>query len=69
MKVTKVIVKVPKQSRGGKKYRILHDQKITPPVEGEQILAALKHQYDVSGFTVENGVATAFVGKKKTDEE
>lgn len=65
MKVTKVIVKVPKQK---KKYKILHDQDITPPVEGKQILAALKQQYDVLNFTIENGVATVLVGKKATNE-
>ena len=62
--VKKVIVKIPKQSRGGKKkYRILHDREITPPVEDTQILAALKQQYDVLSFVIENGVATALVGK------
>ena len=64
MKVTKVVVKVPKQ---GKKYRILHDQEITPPRDSDQILAALKHQYDVLSFTIENGVATALVGKHETE--
>lgn len=60
MKVNKVIVKVPKQR---KKFRILHDQEITPPRDSDQILAALKQQYDVLSFTIENGTATALVGK------
>jgi hypothetical protein len=66
MKITKVIVKVPKQGR--KKYKILHDQNIAPPVEGHQILAALKQQYDVLSFRIENNTATALVGKKATNE-
>ena len=66
--VKKVIVKVPKQPKGGKKkYRILHDQEITPPVEDTQILAALKQQYDVLSFVIENGVATALVGKHEVE--
>ena len=65
MKITKVVVKVPKQK---KKYKILHDRDIAPPVEGHQILAALKQQYDVLSFTIENNVATALVGKKATNE-
>lgn len=68
MKINKVIVKAPKKSRKGKKrFAILHDQKITPPRSDKQILAALKHQYEVLSFVTENGTATAFVGKK-TDE-
>jgi hypothetical protein len=69
--VKKVIVKVPTQPKGGKKkkYRILHDQEITPPVEDTQILAALKQQYDVLSFVIENGVATALVGKKPDEVE
>ncbi len=70
MKVTKVVVKASKRSRkaGKRKFTIIHDQEITPPVEDRQILAALKHQYEVLSFTIENGTATAIVGKKKTDE-
>ena len=69
MKVTKVVVKVPKQPKSGKKkYRILHDKEITPPRDSDQILAALKHQYDVLSFTIENGTATALVGKKHEAE-
>ena len=70
MKVTKVIVKAPKRSRKAtkKRWNILHDQEITPPRTGDQILAALKQQYEVLGFTIENGTATAIVGKKATDE-
>jgi len=67
MKVTKVIVKVPKHSRK-RKFTIIHDQEITPPVEDHQILVALKQQYEVLSFTIENGMATAIVGKKETDE-
>ncbi len=62
MKVNKVVVKSTK----GKKYKILHDQEITPPREDKQILAALKQQYDVLSFTIENGVANALVGKHET---
>ncbi len=62
MKVNKVVVKATK----GKKYQILHNQEITPPREDKQILAALKQQYDVLSFTIENGVATALVGKHGT---
>ena len=66
--VKKVIVKVPTQPKGGKrKYRILHDQAITPPVNDKQILAALKQQYDVLSFVIENGVATALVGKHEVE--
>jgi hypothetical protein len=61
MKVTKVIVKAPR--KGKKKHATLHDQKIAPPCTSDQILAALQQQYDVLSFTIENGVATAFVGK------
>ncbi len=69
MKVNKVIVKAPKRSKSGKrKFTIIHDQEITPPRTGDQILAALKHQYEVLSFTIENGTATALVGKKETDE-
>ena len=66
MKVNKVIVKVPKQ---GKKYLVLHDQEITPPRDSDQILAALKQQYDVLSFTIENSTATALVGKKPDETE
>jgi hypothetical protein len=59
MKVTKVIVKTGKK----KKFTTLHDQEITPPRTSDQILAALKQQYDVLSFKIENGTATAFVGK------
>ena len=59
MKIKHVIVKTGNK----KKYRILHDQKIAPPVEDHQILAALKQQYDVLSFIIEDGVATALVGK------
>jgi hypothetical protein len=70
MKVTKVIVKAPRKPKKGKrKYSILHDQEITPPVTSNQILAALKQQYDVLSFTIENGVATALVGKKPDETE
>jgi hypothetical protein len=58
MKVNKVVVKVPRQ---GKKYRVLHDQEIIPPRTSDQILAALKQQYDVLSFVIENGTATALV--------
>lgn len=70
MKVTKVIVKAPKRSHkaGKRKFTIIHDQEITPPRTGDQILAALKQQYEVLSFTIENGMATALVGKKETDE-
>jgi hypothetical protein len=67
MKVTKVVVKAPRQ--GKKKHRILHDQDITPPVSDKQILAALKQQYDVISLTIDNGTATAFVGKKPDEAE
>jgi len=60
MKINKVIVK----TKGKKKFKTLHDREITPPVTGDQILAALKQQYDVLSFRVENGTATAMVGKK-----
>jgi hypothetical protein len=59
MKVTKVIVKTGKK----KKFITLHDKEISPPVTSDQILAALKQQYDVLSFTIENGKATALVGK------
>jgi hypothetical protein len=68
--IRKVIVKIPKQSKvGKKKYRILHDQEINPPCEDTQILAALKQQYDVLSYIIEDGVATALVGKKKVTDE
>lgn len=59
--VKHVIVKVPKQK---KKYLVLHDHDLSPPVEDTQIVAALKHQFDLLSFTVENGVGTALVHKK-----
>jgi hypothetical protein len=59
MKVTKVIVK----TKTKKKYRVLHDKEITPPRTSKQILAALKQQFDVLSFVIENGVATALVEK------
>jgi hypothetical protein len=59
MKVTKVIVK----TKTKKKYRVLYDMEITPPRTSDQILAALNQQYDVLSFTIENGKATALVGK------
>ena len=59
MKVTHVKV----QTTGKKKYKILHDQAITPPRTDKQLIAALKQQYDLLSFTVENGKATAIVGK------
>ncbi len=63
MKVNKVVVKVTK----GKKYQILHDQEITPPRTSDQILAALKQQYDVLSFVTENGTATALVRKHEVE--
>jgi hypothetical protein len=65
MKINKVIVKTPTK----KKHRILHDQEITPPRTAEQILAALKQQFEVFSFVIDNGVATVLVGKKETKEE
>jgi len=64
--VNKVIIKVLKCSKGSKKrkYEILYDQKINPPVFDKQILAALKQQYDVLSLVIENGVAIALVDKK-----
>jgi hypothetical protein len=67
MKVTKVIVKVPKQGR--KKYRVLHDKDITPPCDSAQILAALKQQYEVLSFVIEDGVATSLVQRKPDETE
>lgn len=61
MKVTKVIIKTSEK----KKYIILHDREITPPRTSAQILTALKQQYDVFSFIIENGVATALVEKKE----
>jgi len=61
-----VIVKAPRQ--GKKKDRVLHDQDIVPPCSDKQIMAALKQQYEVLSFVIENGTATALVGKKATDE-
>jgi hypothetical protein len=66
MKVKHVIVKTLKK---GKKYKILHDREITPPVSDKQILAALKQQYDVLSFVTEDGTATALVGKKPDETE
>ena len=63
MKVNEVIVKTGNK----KKYKILHDKEIMPPVEDHQILAALKQQYDVLSFIIEDGVATALVGKHETE--
>ena len=63
--INRVIVKTPTK----KKHRILHDKEITPPRTADQILAALKQQFDVISFVSENGVATALVGKKETEEE
>ncbi len=59
MKITHVKV----QTNGKRKYRVLHDQKIAPSVTDKQLIAALKQQYDLVSFTVENGNATAIVGK------
>ena len=67
MKVNKVIVRV--SNKGKRKYQILHDQEITPPRTGDQILSALKQQYDVLSFDIENGTATALVGKKPDEVE
>lgn len=68
MKVTKVVVKAPKKSKAGKrKFTIIHDKDITPPRDSDQILAALKQQYDVLSFTIENGMATALVGKHEAE--
>lgn len=71
MKVNKVIVKAPKRSRkaGKRKFTIIHDREITPPVEDHQILAAIKQQYEVLSFIIENGTATALVGKKPDETE
>ncbi len=63
MRVNKVIVKAGKK----KKYAILHDRDITPPISSDQLLTTLKHQFDVLSFTVEDGVATAIVGKKQDE--
>lgn len=64
--VNHVIVKARK--KGKKKPLIVHDQKIAPAVNDKQILAALKQHYDVISLTIEDGVATAWIGKKVPDE-
>lgn len=61
--VKHIIVKVPQQK---KKYRILHDHDLSPPVEDTQIIAALRQQFDLLSFTIENGVGTALVQKNKS---
>jgi hypothetical protein len=67
MKVNHVIVAAPR--KGKKKHLIIHDQKVAPPVQDKQILAALKQQYDVLSLTVEEGVATALVQRKPDETE
>jgi len=60
VEVKHIIVKVPKQK---KKFLILHDHDLSPPVKDTQIVAALKHQFDLLSFMVEDGVGTALVRK------
>jgi hypothetical protein len=67
MKVNKVIVKATR--KGKKKHVVIHDQKITPPVQDKQILAALKQQFEVLSFVIEDGVATALVERKPNETE
>ena len=62
VEVKHIIVKVPKQR---KKFLVLHDHDLSPPVKDKQIVAALKHQFDLLSFTIENGGGTALVRKKK----
>ncbi len=62
VEVKHLIVKTPKQR---KKYRVLHDHDLSPPVTDKQIVAALKHQFDLLSFTVEDGVGTALVQRKR----
>jgi len=66
VEVNHVVVQAPQQPKKGKKrYRVLHDNQITPPRDSKQIMAAIKQQYDLLSFTIEDGKATALVQKKK----
>jgi len=65
--VNHIIVKTTKN--GKKKYHVLHDLPLTPPRQSDQMIVALKQQFDLLSFTVEDGKATALVGKKSNEAE